>query len=168
MERIKDLQLAFAQSVLGQDIDRDVPRDDRVYDLERFLIPVSVFGPQPAPGIARVEVRKLAVRTVGRAQQTIRIELGQDTDAHVLYQRLEIATRDIDPTMLKVAGVGLQVTFEMGPKDTTAKTRSFEVSWPNSCSLDGDEVGQRIQQMLADHRIELQTPRGEQDVDQSD
>lgn len=163
IDRIKDLQVAFARAVLGQTIEKDVPRDDRVYDLERFQNPVSVFGPQPAPGIARVEVRKLAVRTVGSDQHIIRIELGPDTVAHVLYQRLEAATRDIDPTMLKVAGVGLKVTFEMGLDETSARTRSFDLSWPNSCSLDGDDLGQRIQQMLADHGIEPKPPKGEHD-----
>ena len=167
-ERIQDLQVAFAKSVLGADIERNSPRDDRVYDLERFRHPVSLFGAKPAPGIAKVEVRKLAVRTLGKDQQTIRIELGQNTESHVLSKRLEIATRDLSPTMFKIANIGLRVTFELGPDETAAKTRSFDISWPNSCSLDTDELGLRIQQMLADHGIEPKPPVGKTDGDHSD
>jgi hypothetical protein len=167
VDRIKDLQVAFAEAVLGQKIERDVPRDDRVYDLERFLVPKPAFGPRPAPGISKVEVRKLSVRTLGRDQHTIRIELAPDTDVHVLYRRLEAATSGIDPTMLKVSGVGLQVTLEQGPNEPTARTRSFDLSWPNSCSLDSDEIGQRIQQMLVDHGIEPRQPTSAEDGDQA-
>ena len=157
-ERTKDLQLAFAKAVLGQVVARDSEKDERVYDLEMFCDADFLFKPRAELGIAKVEVRKLAVRTFGESRHTVRIELGPDTPAQIAYKRLEVAMGGLEMTMYKVASVGLKVTFEMGPKDKKAKTRSFDLSWPNSCSLDDDDYGQRIKQMLADHRVEPRPP----------
>ncbi len=137
-DRIKDLQVAFAKTVLGQDIERNSPKDDRVYDLEGFTNPNPKFKPQAGLGIENVEVRKLSIRTLGSNKHTVRIELGPDTPEHVLYQRLEVATRGLDATELKVAGVGLRVTFDRDAEHELPKSRSFDLSWPNSCSLDDD------------------------------
>jgi hypothetical protein len=45
-ERIVDLQVAFARAILGRDIPRQSPRDDRVYDLDVFLDPDFIFRPR--------------------------------------------------------------------------------------------------------------------------
>lgn len=79
MDRVKDLQVAFAEAVLGQEIPRNSPKDERVYDLEVFRDPDLVFKPRADLGIERVEIRKLALRTFGASQHTTRIELGQNT-----------------------------------------------------------------------------------------
>ena len=75
-ERIVDLQVAFAKAVLGQDIPRESPRDDRVYDLDVFLDPDFIFRPRPELGIASAEVRKIGIRVLGAEQHSINIDLG--------------------------------------------------------------------------------------------
>ena len=165
-DRIRDLQVAFSTAVLGQDIERKSSKDERVYDLEGFANPNPKFKHQPGLGIASVEVRKLFVRTLGSNKHTVRIELGPDTPEHVLYQRLEAATQGLDATELKVAGVGLRVAFDQGADGDAPKPRSFDLSWPNSCSLDDDDFGQRIRQMLSYHGIEPKVP--EQGTDDGD
>ena len=57
--------------------------------------------------------------------------------------------------MLKVSRVGMQVAFELGPDDRRPKTRTFDIVWPNSCSLHNDSHGVLIQRLLTDHGIEL-------------
>ena len=42
-ERVNDLQVVFANAVLGQAIPRESPRDDRAYDLDAFLDPYFIF-----------------------------------------------------------------------------------------------------------------------------
>jgi hypothetical protein len=165
MERTKDLQAAFAESVLGQPIPRDSEKDERVYDLEVFRDLKFKFNPNNALGINKVEVRKLALRILGEDKHTVRIELAPGTPPHVLHHRVQAAMSGIAPTMYKVASVGMQVTFELGPGEETPKTRSFDLSWPNSCSLDDDDRGQRIQRMLADHNIEPKRPTKDDDGD---
>ena len=160
-ERVKDLQQAFARSVLKQDIERDSPRDDRVYDLGCFLEPAFAFRPAPVLGIAKVEVRKIAIRVLGDDQHIVSVDLGTDTNSHVLKHRLETITAGIPDTMRKVARVGCRVTFEMKSSEDRAKTRNFDVAWPNSCSLQNDAHGILIQRMLADHGIVPKRPDGE-------
>jgi hypothetical protein len=154
MARVKDLQQAFAKAVLKQEIPRDNPHDDRVYDLDRFLRPDFAFHPSPELGIAKIEVRKISIRVLGGASHTVSIDLGTDTDSHVLYRRIEAVTAGIPRTLCKVARVGCRVTFEKRPEDQRNRTRSFEVAWPNSCSLQNDAHGILIQRLLTDHGIE--------------
>jgi hypothetical protein len=104
-ERIVDLQLAFAKTVLGCDIPRESPADDRVYDLDVFLDPDFVFRPRPELGIAGAETRKIGVRVLGVEPLAINIDLGSNTPASVLYRLLKAATADIPKSMLKVARI---------------------------------------------------------------
>ena len=66
--------------------------------------------------------------------------------------------RGINAGDFKVSSVGLRVTFVREGDQKTAKSRSFELAWPNSCSLADDDYSHRIQQMLADHGIEPKIP----------
>jgi hypothetical protein len=158
IERVKDLHVMFADAVLRERISRNSPRDNRVYDLDELLDPEFTFNVPPELGIANVELRKLRILVVGKNDHAVRIDLGPDTPAGVLHQRLEAALRDIPRSMRRVSLVGIKVTFELRPGEKQAKTRSFEVAWPNSCSLQNDSYGIVIQRMLVDHGIEARPP----------
>lgn len=158
MDRVKDLQVAFANAVLSAEIPRNSAKDQRVYDLEVFRAPGFQIKPREELGIKQVEIRKLSLRTLGDDTHTTRIELGQDAPSDILGRRVEMAMRGIGEHNYKVASVGLRVTFMQEANEAKAKTRSFDISWPNSCSLDDDDYGHRIQQMLADHGIEPKKP----------
>ena len=160
-ERVNDLQVAFAQAVLGQEVQRESPRDDRAYDLDAFLDAEFKFRPKPELGIARVDLRRIGVRVLGPESCMISIDVGEKTPAHVLQQRLKAAAHGIAPSMIKVSRVGMRVTFEKGPDDKRPKTRTFDIVWPNSCSLQNDSHGILIQRMLADHGIEPRRQRGQ-------
>jgi hypothetical protein len=153
-ERVQDLQLAFAQAVLGQHIPRDSPVDEYAYDLDCILDPDFAFRPTAGLGISTVEVRKLGLRIGGPEPYAITIDLRPKTPAHRLTQCLNAVVDGIRPTLMKVARVGCQVAFEPEPGQTRGKTRSFELVWPNSCSLQNDSHGILIQRMLIDHGIE--------------
>jgi hypothetical protein len=160
-DRVKDLQQAFARAVLGTEIERDSPRDDRVYDLDCFLEADFAFRPAPLLGIAKVELRKIAVRVLGDDPHVVSVDLGADASGHVLSRRIEAATSDVHATLRKVARVGCRATFELKPGEERAKTRNFEIAWPNSCSLQNDAHGILIQRLLADHDIEPKRPTGD-------
>jgi hypothetical protein len=154
-ERIVDLQVAFAKAVLGRDIPRESPADDRVYDLNMFLDPDFVFRPRPELGIAGAETRKISIRVLGAEPLTIHIDLGPNTPAPVLYRRLKAVTAGISKSMLKVTKVGVQVTFDLEAGKPKRRTRTVELAWPNHCKLAGDSRDLVIQRMLVDHGVEL-------------
>lgn len=117
-----------------------------------------MFRPAPELGVSEVEVRKVGLRILGNDAHTISIELGQQTPPHVLTERVSTETRRIPSTMVRVARVGCRVTFDQMPDQKRAKVRSFELVWPNSCSLQNDEYAPVIQRLLADHGIEPKPP----------
>ncbi len=159
MDRVKDLQVAFVKAVLGVGIPRDSPKDERIYEFDVFRNPNLVFKPREELGIDRVEIRKVSMRTFGEEAHVTRIELDQETDSNALHRRVEAAMRGIPKGDSWITSVGLRVTFVKEKGQKTSKTRSFDLSWPNSCSLDDDEYGQRILEMLADHGIEPKMPK---------
>ena len=161
MDRIKDLQAAFATAVLGTTIPRESPRDNRVYDLQRLLDPTFVFKSMPELRIASVEVRKMTVRIIGPTTHKISVELADDCPGYVLIDRINAATQRIPKTLIKVARIGIRATFEIEQNEKHARRRSFEVSWPNSCSLANDSYGTLLQRMLVEHSIEPRSPLSE-------
>jgi hypothetical protein len=166
-DRVKDLQVAFSRSVLGAEIPRDSLKDTRVYELGEFMSPTFVLTPSPELGILNAEVRKLRLQVLGNNKHTIRIELGAECPAHVLYDRIEAATRGIARSMLRVSQVGINVTFELRKEEKKHRARSFEITWPNSCSLQNEGYDVVIQRMLAENKIEPRLPtRDESDDDQ--
>ena len=154
MERVKDLQVLFAQHVLGADIARDNPKDNRVYDLSRFLNPDYELTLAEEHGIRRASIRKIRVFVKGPNPHSIRIELGEKCPDHVLHERLQKAVSDIPRPMLRIASVGITATFEPQDQEKSGKTRSFEINTPNTCSLDNTPKDIVLQRMLADNGIE--------------
>lgn len=160
-ERVRDIQVAFAAAVLRTRIARDSPRDDRAYDLQRFLDPNFTFNPDPSLGIESVEVRKLRVRVAGRNGRTLLVDLNTDTPSEVIHRDLAAALADVPPSQREVTLVGLCVTFELLPHEKDKRTRTFQIVTPNSCNLKIDEFSPLIERLLAEHAIEprrLRTP----------
>jgi hypothetical protein len=159
-ERTADLQLAFAKAVLGTDIERESPRDDRVYDLELFLNPEFTLVPEPALGIASAELRQITVRVLGSEPYTINVALGAKTAAHTLQQALRRLSVDIKPSMLRASRVRIRVVFEASGVGRAPVVRQFDLTWPNSCNVTNDSYGILIQRMLVADGIEPKRPDG--------
>ena len=159
-ERTTDLQLAFAKAVLGTEIERESPRDDRVYDLDRFLNPDFALVPEPALGIASAQMRQIAVRVLGPEPHTINVALGAKTAAHMLQQALRRLSSDIKPSMLRASRVRIRVVFDVSGAGRAPVVRQFDLTWPNSCNLASDSYGILIQRMLVAHGIEPKRPDG--------
>lgn len=153
MNQIRELQVIFANIVLNKHIVRDSPKDDRAYDLKQFLDPDFVFKPASVLGIEKVEVRKIRVRISGKEGRALIIDLNNETPSHVLYQDLA-AWADVPSNQLQVTLVGLRVTFDILPKETAKRTRSFQITTPNSCNLKIDDFSPLIERLLTDHGIE--------------
>ena len=57
-----------------------------------------------------------------------------------------------------VTQVGIVVTFAASATRKKPQTRTFDISWPNSCSLKHDGNDKIIRQMLVDSGLEPGRP----------
>jgi hypothetical protein len=157
-ERVKDLQVLFAQTVLGADIPRTSPKDIRVYELSSFARSEFQLQLPEALGIKSASVRKIRMQVLGPQNYTVRIDLGVGCPDHVLYDRLEAAMADIPRSMQRVSQVGITVAFELRSGEKQNRTRSFEIAWPNSCSLQNSDSDVVVQRMLQENGVEPRVP----------
>ena len=160
-DRIQDLQVAFAQTVIGCEIPAESPRDDRVYDLDQFLEPAFLFQPSAEPGIARAAVRQMDIRIRGSQPYKVSIELGAATPGHFLYAPIRAILESVPPSMRQVVRVRIAVEFEQNADGDRLKPCMFDVRTPNSCNLTDDTRGALIQRMLEDHGFEPRRPASE-------
>lgn len=155
-ERIKDLQVAFAHAVLGADIPRESEKDTRVYDLQPFMSQDFSLRIAPDLGIRSVELRKIRFRVNGPNKHTIRIDLGNNCQSHILYDRLHELTRDKPPTLVQVTQVGIRVTYEKDLGEKNERHREFVITSPDSTSLSDDDEDQLLRRLLVENGVEPQ------------
>jgi hypothetical protein len=160
-DRVKDLQVLFARTVLGTEIPRESPRDTSVYELENFLSRDFVLRPSPELGIRRSSVRKLRAQVLGDQKHTIRIDLGAECPDHVLFDRLAGATAGIPPALARVSLVGIAVEFELRDGEEVNRKRYFEIVWPNLCSLESDGDDALLRRLLQENDIVPRSPETE-------
>jgi hypothetical protein len=153
-ERVKDLQVAFARAVLNVDIPRDSPRDTRVYDLGMFARPDFQLAGLAKHGIERAEVRRLRLHVLAPYKHSIIVDIGAEAPSHVLFDRIKAATQGLDASAIRVSQAGVRVTFELKSNDMKQRVRTFDLNWPNSCSLHNDGYDVVIQRMLVENGIE--------------
>ena len=105
-----------------------------------------------------MNIRKLRVHASGKNARTIRIDLDQGTSSHVIHETVRAALADKRESQLDVTLVGLQVVFDPLPGQKDQKTRSFQITTPNSCNLKIDQFSPLIEKLLVDHGIEPRRP----------
>lgn len=158
MDRVAQLQVAFAEAVIGEEIPQKSAKDNRVYDLSRFLSETGYqFEPAPELGIQEVQVHKVFVKVKGPHGHKVQIELYKNTPPHVLWQRLSDITREIKPTLLEVHRIGLKVDF-VGDRRKDRVTKTLEIGLPNFCKIADGEFASLLERLLQDHGIEPKAP----------
>ena len=164
-DRVKDLQVLFAKHILDEDIPRESPKDDRVYNLSRFMEPDYQLKLLPALGIKGASIRKIRVDKIGKDPHSIRIDLAPNCPDHVLHDRLHTAIRGLKRSMLAIRLVGIQAEFDLQGNERRNRPRTFEIAAPNSCSLGNTPKDILLQRMLVDNGIGPQQETST-DVDQ--
>ena len=149
---IPDLQTLFAKEILGAELGPD-PKDERVYDLMPTLSNDFDFQFDADSGIESVAVRKLKLKVKG-SNEKIQLEADITENELAVYDLLARLSEAIPRQSLFVVQIGVVVTFTPKPGAKRASTRSFDISWPNSCSLKHDDKDLIIRKMLADSGIE--------------
>ena len=150
---VEPLQGIFARSILKLDQLPPDPKDDRVYDLNPLRRRDFQFVYGADSGIQGVTVRKL--RLSSRLRQGDRITLEADTGENRLavYDLLDQMGQSMPLEHWNVTQAEIAARVVM-TSDKPAKTETFRVSWPNSCSLKYDDVGLKLRAMLQASGIE--------------
>ena len=161
---VPDLQVIFASAILREQIDADPGRDERVYDLQPLLTQGFNFKFGPESGIQSVAVKKLRLKFAGE-KRTITLDADPSQNANAVYGLLDDIARVIPLSSLFVTQIGLRVVFHPKPGSKRTDTRTFDVGWPNSCSLRTDGRDGVIRKMLGDSGIEPKPPPEEKSTD---
>jgi hypothetical protein len=86
------------------------------------------------------------------------LEADPTLNKYAVFDLLDKVAKGIPLTQMSVTQVGIKVTFVHNPASRKANTRSFDINWPNSCSLKHDGRDSIIRKMLADSGIEPREP----------
>lgn len=154
---VPELQTIFAGAILDFELTTD-EKDNRVYDLNPLKsIDTLNFQYQPESGITNVVVKKLRLKLVS-TNQRITLEADPSRNPLVVYEMLGQLQKSYPAASMVVTQVGIVVTFAPSPNRSKPKTRSFDIGWPNSCSLRHDGNDKIIRQMLVDSGLEPRAP----------
>jgi hypothetical protein len=143
------LQEIFAQHILKMDTLPEGGIDKQVYELAPVVDDAFEFIIEPSSGIAGVVVTRLRVNLKQGNKRRITLEADYNKDDDAVYRLLD----DLKLPPYDVTQVGLKVTFEpVGGQ--RAKTKTFNITYPNSCALHYDGNDLKIREMLARSGIE--------------
>lgn len=155
---VEPLQGIFAETILKcEELPAD-PADSRVYDLFPLRRKEFRFTWDPASGIERVAVNRL--RLTLNKDRKLTLEANPKHDAKAIYALLEKLAPSLPSHEYVVSQVGITASVKLDAK-APAKTVTFQVSYPNSCSLKHDEIGLKLRAMLAGSGIEPKEPAGD-------
>jgi hypothetical protein len=120
-----------------------------VYELAPVVEDNFEFKIEPASGIDSVIVTKLRVTLKHDKKKRITIEADAHKDAEAVYSLLD----KLNLPAFYVSQVTLKVIFE-AIGNRRAKTRTVNITHPNSCALNHDGNDLKIRQMLAKSGLE--------------
>lgn len=153
---VPELQTIFAGAILVFELTED-EQDNRIYDLNPLKSIEAGFQYSPESGITGVAVKKLRLKLIS-TNQRITLEADPSQNSQVVYEMLDKLKKSYPVDSLVVTQVGIVVTFAPSPNRSKPKTRTFHISWPNSCSLKHDGNDKVIRQMLVDSGLEPKRP----------
>jgi hypothetical protein len=153
---VKDLQGIFADTILQTKLSAD-EKDERIYNLTPLLSRDFQFVYEPESEIADVVVKKLRLKIRGTSERIL-LEIDPSQDRYAIYNLLDKVTKIIPLSQIALTQVGMKVIFNQNPALRKKNTRTFDISYPNSCSLKQEGSNLIIRKMLADSGIEPKEP----------
>ncbi|TAN70352.1 MAG: hypothetical protein EPN17_05730 [Methylobacter sp.] len=148
---VPELQKIFARTILNLDSLKDGTIDKRVYDLDPLGDAEFKFQVEPESGIDQIVVTQLRLTLKHGSKRRITLEADTKNNPQAVYDLLE----KLNPPAYFITQTRVKVTFEPG-NGKRARTRTFNITYPNSCALgyDGDDL--KIRKMLEKSGIEPQ------------
>ncbi len=145
---LESLQGIFCAVVLGVEPDL-ADRTEVIYQLDDLLSPNFPFEIRPEDGVGEVRVKLLRLELVGAGRPRITIEVDAGAGDRVLYGLLDEVLKSTrtprDAVRVTRASLRLRFRPESGGR---ARTLTFDVSYPNSCSLKHETTHEVARQLL--------------------
>ncbi len=152
---VPDLQRAFAKTILKLETLEDGTIDKRVYDLAPLQNADFDFNIPTESGIESVEVIRMRLTLQQDTRKRITLEANTKYNAKAVYELRD----SLKLPQCYISQLGVKVTF-VPREGKRAKTRTFNITYPNSCALNNDGLDLKIRKMLADSGIEPRLEEG--------
>lgn len=160
---IPDLQKIFAETILKTSLGPD-KKDEKVYHLNPLKQKNFQFVFEPISEIEDVRVRKLRLTSKTGKKERIILEADPTYKPDAVYDLLEkIQNKSMQLSGFYVTQVGLKVFFSPTVGSSSVKTRSFDISYPNSCNLKQDGRDLVIRKMLVASGLEPKEEEKQED-----
>ena len=145
---VGDLQRIFGRAILGLELE-DPEAPEATYELKGLLSRDFPLPLELGDGVEQVRVRRLRLGIMGREYMRITLEANARDNPKAIYDLLDdvLAGQRIPRDLLTVVGVNLQMAFRAVAGDRS-RTLSFDVSYPDSCSLKYDPKHETAKALL--------------------
>jgi DNA-binding PadR family transcriptional regulator len=148
---VPELQKLFAKTILNIDSLKSGELDKRVYDLNPIGDAEFKFTIDPESGIDEILVTQLRLTLKHGSKRRITLEADTKSNSQAVYNLLA----ELNPPAYYVTQTRIKVIFEPKIGERT-KTKTFNITHPNSCALGHEGNDLKIRQMLAKSGIEPQ------------
>ncbi|RDH80802.1 MAG: hypothetical protein DIZ80_17425 [endosymbiont of Galathealinum brachiosum] len=146
---VPELQRHFAKTILKLEALKDGSIDQRVYDLAPLNDNDFEFKLEAVEGISSVVVTRMRLTLKQGSRRRIMLEADTKNNSKAVYDLLG----ELTLPKYHITQVGVKVTFDALEGKRT-KTRTFNITYPNSCALNYDGSDLKIRKMLAESGIE--------------
>lgn len=150
----KEIRALFADTILGLELGEFV-EDDRVYDLAQLQDSNLSFQFSADSGIQSVAIKKFRLAING-TKERITLEANPAQNYNAIYELRDKLCQTIPLSQMTITQVGIVVNYISEPATGRVSTRSFDINWPNSCSLKHDGKDAIFRKMLMASGIEPQ------------
>lgn len=150
----KEIRALFADTILGLELGEFV-EVDRVYDLAPLQDSNASFKFAADSGIQSVAIKKFRLAING-TKERITLEVNPAQNVNAIYELRDKLCQTIPLSQMTITQVGIVVTYTPDPETGRVSTRSFDINWPNSCTLKHDGKDAIVRKMLVESGIEPQ------------
>jgi len=153
---VPELRKIFAKTILKLDTLVDDIIDKRVYDLDPLAGPDFEFQFSQDSGINAAIVTKIRLTLKHAFKRRIVLEADTKHNAMAVYDLL----KDLEPPPYYITQVSIKAVFDSEQRKRAGR-KTFNVTYPNFCSLTHKGRDNILRQMLRASGIEPQAPKDE-------
>ncbi len=148
---VPELQNIFAKTILNLETLSNGKIDKRVYNLDPIGNAEFEFKIEPDSGIDQILVTQLRLTLKHGSKRRISLEADTKNNPQAVYDLLA----ELNPPAYFVTQTRIKVIFESKFGERT-KTKTFNITYPNSCALGHEGNDLKIRKMLEKSGIEPQ------------
>jgi hypothetical protein len=156
-KRIEPLQAMFATAILKLPELSPDPKDTRVYDLIQLSQKGFEFSFDAGSGIENVTVKMLRLSSRVKKGDRITVEANADENPDAVRELLAKIGQSVPLHLYSVTQVDLTASVVLKEGNDPKKV-PIRITYPNSCSLKYDELGDKLRKMLEASGIEPKEP----------